>query len=191
MIEALLSLMIAAQQPRAVSAPVPIGGPVTLDGRIGADEWRDGIRLVAGGFELIAKASGTDLLLAVRFEEPQAAGVDIFVDTRSGGILNLHASAQLGERGVSGGGWIPWAWGNNSRWTSHTTSRDPATGRFPDQEGREFKIERALLPAERVRIRVVIHGRRQIAWPETALEFNSATWAPLRLPPVVHESGGV
>lgn len=191
MIEALFGFLIAMHPPGAVGAPVPVGGPVELDGRIGADEWRDGVRLVAGEFELFAKARASDLLLAVRFDAPQAAGVDLFVDTRSGGILNLHASARLGERGISGGGWVPWAWGNNRGWTSHTTSPDPATGRFPDQEGREFRIARALLPAGRVRIRIVVHGRRQIVWPQSALEFDPGTWAPLRLPPVVPAGGGV
>jgi hypothetical protein len=180
-----IGLIFLSLQPQPTGATIPTGGPVALDGQIAPGEWSDGIRLLPEGFELLIKASGSDLLLAVRFDEPQAAGVDLFVDTRSGGILNLHASAQVGERGISGGGWVPWAWGNNRRWASHATSRDPATGRFPEQEAREFRIERMLLPDAQVRLRVSVHGRREIVWPPASDEFDPGSWAPLNLPPVV------
>lgn len=146
----MLALLLAL-----VPIDVPVGAPVTLDGSFAPAEWDDAARVPLGdGFTLHLKRHGGDLLLAIRYPAPAAAGVDLFVDTAQGGLLNLHASARIGERLPQGGGWPPWAWGNNRLWDSHVT--------MTPQPGREFRIARARLAAERVRLRVAVHGARSI-----------------------------
>lgn len=164
--------LILALQPIAV----PAGTPVALDGTFAQAEWDDATSLPLGdGFTLHLKRSGSDLLLAVRYPAPMAAGVDLFVDTAEGGLLNLHASARLGERLAGGGGWPPWVWGNNRRWNSHVT--------MTPQPGREFRIARDRLAAGTIRLRIAIHGNNSLVWPAGTREFHqNEGWAAIRLP---------
>ncbi|HYD12087.1 MAG TPA: hypothetical protein VEC11_04510 [Allosphingosinicella sp.] len=104
----------------------------------------------------------------------RAAGVDLFLEGAQGSLLNLHASARLGERLPTGGGWSPWAWGNNRLWDSHVT--------MTPQPGREFRIARARLAAGTVRLRIAVHGERSFIWPAGTHEFRSPDWAAIRLP---------
>ncbi|HTU13187.1 MAG TPA: hypothetical protein VMG08_20025 [Allosphingosinicella sp.] len=155
---------------------VPAGTPVALDGVFAPAEWDDARTVpLSDGFVLHLKRHGGDLLLAVRYPAPAAAGVDLFVETAEGGLLNLHASARLGERLPRGGGWSPWAWGNNRLWDSHVT--------MTPQAGREFRIAGARLARGTFRLRVAIHGNISIVWPAGTSEFNSNEgWAAIRLP---------
>lgn len=166
----MLALLLALQP-----ILVPAGTAVTLDGRFAPAEWDDSAGAPLGdGFTLHVKRHGPDLLLAIRYPAPAAAGVDLFVETAEGGLLNLHASARLGERLAGGGGWPPWAWGNNRLWDSHVT--------MTPQPGREFRIARARLAAGTVRLRVAVHGERSIVWPAGTHEFRPQDWAAIRLP---------
>jgi len=154
---------------------VPGGAPVTLDGVFSPGEWEDAASVpLSEGFTLHFKRHGGDLLLAIRYPAPAAAGVDLFLGTPGGSLLNLHASARLGERLPQGSGWPPWVWGNNRLWDSHVT--------MTPQPGREFRIARARLPAGTVRLRIAVHGDRSIVWPAGTHEFRSHDWAAIRLP---------
>ena len=154
---------------------VPAGAPVTLDGVFAPAEWDDAATVPLGdGFTLQLKRHGTDLLVAIRYPAPAAAGVDLFFATGQGSLLNLHASARLGERLPQGSGWSPWAWGNNRLWDSHVT--------MTAQPGREFRIARARLGAGNVRLRVAVYGVRSFVWPAGSREFWSHDWAVIRLP---------
>jgi hypothetical protein len=166
----MLALLLAL-----VPIDVPAGAAVTLDGSFAPGEWDDAATVhLPDGFTLHLKRHGGDLLLAIRYPAPAAAGVDVFVDTAEGGLLNLHASARVGERLLQGGGWAPWAWGNNRLWDSHATMRP-----LP---GREFRIARARLAADRVRLRVAVHGARSIVWPAGTRDLWMENWAAIRLP---------
>jgi hypothetical protein len=159
-----------------VPLAVPRGAPVSIDGVFAPGEWGDALSVpMADGFTLRLKRHDADLLLAVSYPSPMAAGVDLFFGAADGGLLNLHASARLGERLPQGSGWSPWAWGNNRRWDSHVT--------MTPQSGREFRISRDRLATGTIRLRIAVHGNNSLVWPAGTQEFNqNEGWAAIRLP---------
>ncbi len=181
----LLSYLLAIS---IAGAPVPVlevrrGAPVTLDGRIDETEWRDAAMLpIAGGYRLYAKLAGDDLLLALRYPEPTFVGVDLYVDGPDGSLFNMHASAQLGQRVPEGEGWTAWNWGNNVGWHSHVTERTPDRTSFVAQQGREFRISRALLAWPQLRLRIALNDERSLVWPAGTGQRDASGWARLHLP---------
>jgi hypothetical protein len=179
----MISILLSAAVAAAPTLEAPRGAPVMLDGAIGEAEWHDAVSLpLTGGFVLFAKVAGDDVLLAVRFPEPRAAGVDLFADTPGGSLINLHASGQIGQRVPQGDGWTEWNWGNNIGWDSHITHRAADGRSFVPQQGREFRISRSTLNGPEFRLRVGVHAERQLAWPEGSTQRDPAGWARIRLP---------
>ncbi len=170
------------------AAPVPElqiarGAPVTLDGRIDDVEWRDAATLsIGGGYRLHAKLAGDNVLIALRYPEPTFVGVDLYVDTPNGSLLNMHASAQIGQRHPQGDQWTPWNWGNNAGWDSHVTERTPDRTSFVRQQGREFRISRALLAGPAFRLRIALNDERTLIWPAGTAQRGTSGWARLSLP---------
>lgn len=176
----LLALLTAAASGPEIQ--VPRGQPVALDGAIGDAEWGDAASLtLANGYVLFVKASGDDVLIAVRFPAPQATGVDLFADTAASSLINLHASAQIGQRVPQGDGWTDWSWGNNVGWDSHVTYRAADGRSWVPQQGREFRIDRSVLAGPEFRLRIGVHAERLLAWPADTAQRDTAGWARLRL----------
>jgi hypothetical protein len=150
---------------QSVSVPTSDGRPVMTDGILEAEEWEDAYELAMGG---------TALLMVKEHRGHVFVGVDcgslgkpfvvnLYLKAPGAEILQLHASAQLGERvlAVEGEEDPPWVWGNSSGWYANEVrwnqpmaeslvaegfSRDEAQRRalFP-YDGFEFQLKRSKL----------------------------------------------
>src|SRR5437868_15311213 len=94
---------------------VPRGTVVMVDGKISAKEWSDATSVDAGrGAKLIAKQSADYVYLAVELPQDKNTSIDLYIAGADGLITDLHSSAKLGERTLSGKTWPDgdWVWCN-------------------------------------------------------------------------------
>lgn len=119
---------------------------VMIDGRFGKGEWRGATRLpVNDSVSLLVKQDEENLYLCLRAATPQPAlvMVDLYL-AHSGGLLNLHASAKLGERSWNGTSYGDWVWWNNDGWQANVARIDKIEERkFLRDEAKEFQLRKA------------------------------------------------
>lgn len=137
-------LISSAELPRHVETvlSVPRGKHILVDGRLEAKEWSDARRVASPTATVHVKRDDKYLYVAVE----RAAGafsVDLYFDHGGGGeILNLHASAKLGERSGTMGAMPEWTWWNNRQWVANVVKIDTfAPVKFHDERVKEFQIE--------------------------------------------------
>ena len=91
--------------------------------------------------------------------------VDLYLENESIGIVNLHASMQLGERKLidSWNDTIPaWSWGNNNGWTANVVEplNKGGEGSFlasvKPYQGHEFQISKKKIKDKKLKIRLEI-----------------------------------
>jgi hypothetical protein len=87
------------------------------------------------GFLVVAPSSAMSAV-AVR-PKGGAFSVDLYFDRRdTRAILDLHASAKLGEREGTFGKWPEWLWWNNRGWAAkRCAGRDVRAARIPCRRG--------------------------------------------------------
>lgn len=166
------------------AAAIPQGRHVLVDGRLSAREWTDGLEVALGSsMRLAVKRDQTFLYLAVIPEDGSLFSVDLFFDEVGAGVLNLHASAKLGERTGRFGGWPEWDWWNNRGWAANVVrpeSFDPL--KFRPDEAKEFQVELARLPSTILRLSLDVQdGERVDSLPATGRTHHERRWLELRL----------
>lgn len=112
------------------SLPVPsTDAPVLLDGRCEGDEWRRASRApIRDGMELLLQQNASQLMLCVPLPPDSYGTMDLYVGSRTVPIpMNLHASAQVGERQRGVSGWPEWVFGNQRDWYSPPVALSRAT----------------------------------------------------------------
>lgn len=188
--EMVLLLLVAPALSHVVSAKaeesivIPKGSHVLVDGKLGPGEWADARRIAASdSVTLYLKRDASYLYIAVRPKDG-AFSVDLYFDRGDGArILDLHASAKLGEREGSFGQWPRWVWWNNRGWAANVVrvaSFEPRE--FLADEAKEYQIEIGRLGAQRVWLSVDAQaGDKTLSIPSEGPERYGRRWLELRL----------
>jgi hypothetical protein len=141
-----------APRPRlkAVGVPVVKAAGIVTDGVFSPGEWDGAFRQpLSQNIDMYVLADSENLYVGFRLMKDVEADLvsEVYLATSDKEFLNLHSSGALGE-GVNA--FSPdlrvasFSIGRNSGWESNVT------GKGVRCEGKEFKISRALLPADRV-----------------------------------------
>jgi hypothetical protein len=111
-----------AQERRAVRVPEGNGKPILVDGVFTPGEWDDALTIdVRPGLQLLVKRAAGFVFIGVRYTPYSLAVVDLFISPDGKAIRQLHASAQLGERLLTGSrpdaeDSAPFIWGETAGW---------------------------------------------------------------------------
>lgn len=165
-----------------IEIKLPKGTPVLVDGKVSAGEWDDATEIkISDQITLAAKVSGDFIFLAVKYPKPTYFGVDLSISSVMGRLVNLHASAKLGEREFTDGKWPDWTWWNNQGWVANTSRGVTFERReFLPDEIKEFQICRSRFPGKVWRVRLEVHSNSTVAFPETAESNNPDKWLKLK-----------
>lgn len=139
-ISLLVVSLSASGEPPALK--VPAGSAVLPDGRMEPTEWDDAALIPFGDHGLARIKRDEDYLyVGVQPTTTQMFGIDLYFDDGRPTILNLHASASLGEREGSGDKWPEWSWWNNHGWIANVTRVESWEPRkFLRDDAKEFQI---------------------------------------------------
>lgn len=188
----LLALVIAAAVQPPPSLPVPdTAAYVLLDGRCEGDEWRLASRTpLRDGMELLLQQNDTHVLLCATLPPDSYGTMDLFVGSRTSPLpINLHASAQVGERQRATTGWPEWVFGNQRGWYSPPVALSRATvvdGRaqlaFGAVPAREVAIEKTKFGSGPWRMMLQLRAlgpdkRGTLQFPAAASSDDPAGWA--------------
>jgi hypothetical protein len=171
---------------------LPRGTDVMIDGKIAAQEWSDAATVSVGrDAKLLVKQSKDNIYLAVELPKERNMSVDLFVADSDGVITNLHSSAKLGERTLSGKTWPEdWVWWNNVDWVSNVSRFDSFEPRnFLTANVREFQIHRSRFKGSSWRVMLEIRLLKPnmggiestIVFPEGASNTDASKWVELRM----------
>jgi hypothetical protein len=171
---------------------LPRGTDVMIDGKIAVREWSDAASINLGrDAKLLMKQSKDDIYLAVELPKERNMSVDVFIADSDGVITNLHSSAKLGERTLSGKTWPEeWVWWNNVDWVANVSRFDSFVPRnFLSQNVREFQIHRSRFKGDSWRVMLEIRLLKPqmagiestITFPEGATNTDASKWIELRL----------
>ena len=115
---------------------------VMIDGVFSEGEWQHAVSVdVPGTAKLYFQRSADFVYIAVQYTNSPSGIVDLYLSPREGEIFDLHASAKLAERQLSGNMFPDWRWWNNHDWTaniSHVDSFEERT--FLPAPIREYQI---------------------------------------------------
>lgn len=178
-------------------AASPASGPILLDGACTEPAWRSAaVTPIGGGLELKAMADANFLFLCIPLPPQSFGTLDLYLDDAAAAPVNLHVSAQTGERTRTDEGWPEWTGFNNyDRWYSPPVAFSgfqaapdgtSAVG-FADSAARELQLDRARFSAERWRIAIqvrALHADRSgaVDFPASVDINDPASWAELALP---------
>ena len=163
---------------------VPRGTHVLIDGRLGPGEWIDAYHVTTSDSTAIyLKRDAKYLYIAVR---PPAGvfSVDLYLDRGDpGAILDLHASAKLGEREGTFGEWQEWSWWNNRDWAANVLRVATFEPReFLTDAVKEYQIGVGRLRARHVWLSADLQKAEVIkAIPSQGAERYGRYWLELRL----------
>jgi hypothetical protein len=168
LIAALASFVLAAH---ASTTPL-------VDGRIDADEWTGAtVRGFDDGTRLMIRRVGKYVYIGVHVAKPDQFGLDLYLK-QGPDVVNLHASAKLGERKQVGGKFPEWQWWNNRDWVANVGrigEFQPRVTFLPD-EAKEFQIASQRFSGKEITLRFEKHGASGTAaypregWLTLALE---------------------
>lgn len=179
----LLIVSFAAAQETEVLA-VPAGSPVLPDGRMEPHEWDDALALPLGdGAVARIKRDATFLYVGVQPATAEQYGIDLYFDDGRPTILNLHASASLGERQGSGETWPEWTWWNNRGWIANVARVETwEPRRFLRDDAKEFQIRLSRFQNGTVGFGFDVASRAgALMLPEGKPGRHGRTWIPLDL----------
>lgn len=166
---------------------VPHGPAPMIDHRLDDDAWKNAARrTLPDGTEIWAQQDDAYVYVAIKAPTPRVFGMELYVAERPDKIVNLHASAYLGERTAVDGQWPDWTWWNADGWTATIVPYliEGSNRTFTALAGKEFQLSKARFSAARHAIRLECHyGRNGTAmiFPESTGEFDPAGWLELAL----------
>lgn len=163
---------------------VPRGTHVLLDGKLGPSEWADARRVGSlDSTTIYVKRDVKYLYVAVR-PKAGAFSVDLYFDGRDAlAILDLHASAKLGEREGTFGQWPEWSWWNNRGWAANVVRLATFEPReFLTDEVKEYQIDVRRLRARHVWLSADVQkGEETLSVPSQGTKRYGRHWLGLRL----------
>jgi len=182
----MIALLLAATLPLA-AAPKALESQATtvavlLDGLCPDAEWHDAKRVALDlSHELLLMHDATYAYACIRGPADEHLTLDLYLrGTREGPAVNLHASAQVGERLRGAHGWPPYEWWNHRDWYSPAM---PFTGmagegaersaQFATGRAREIQVGRERFGDGPWHAMFAIGGKRGA----------DGTWQPLLFPP--------
>jgi len=190
---------------RTVAVPIGDGQSVVIDGTFSKGEWDDAIcNPIAPDRTLCLKADSKSLYVGVRAPEPVVIGVCEIRHTENGKDFHLmHVSARLGIGVSPDPGSGKFDMGDVGPWDANLSVENEskvdawiAAGRPFDMyaeevgekvEGKEFRIDRAMIAGERTRftigwIEIATDGKKSYNYPEDVSYENADNWVELILP---------
>ncbi len=164
---------------------VPRGRYVLVDGKLGPGEWSDATRVVASdSVTLFLKRDDRYLFVALQPSVRAFFSVDLYFDRgRDAPILDLHASAKLGEREGTFGQWPEWVWWNNRAWAANVARVATFEPReFLADEAKEYQIEIGQFGARRVWLSADVQaGDKTQSIPSNGTARYGRYWLELRM----------
>nr|WP_294946128.1 hypothetical protein [uncultured Mucilaginibacter sp.] len=149
----LLLLFFSAFPGDLVAQNIPKGKAILMDGKITDKEWSDARRVdAADSVKIYFKQHAEYVLIAVKVPDGKNMMVDMYCSTASG-LVNLHASAKLGQRQYSNNNWGDWIWWNNEFWAANVgrvASFEERT--FLKEHVREFQIRKSFFASAGTKI---------------------------------------
>lgn len=154
---------------------------VMIDGKFSVEEWADAVELPAGDSLLLyVKHDKENIYLCLRgvFSKPALGGMDFYL-TSGDKTLNLHASAQLGERPLVNGDYGVYTWWNNNQWVANIARIDKiAERKFHMDECKEFQLSRKRFKDKSFRLSYAISSPKGHAepFPTGSSTTDSSMW---------------
>lgn len=163
-------------------------GPPLLDGRFTEREWA-GARIfrVNDSLELYVKQDREYFYWCLRDRRANLMGVDFYIAFRDS-MVNLHASAKLGERVYrKDAGYGKWDWWNHRDWAANVNPFNSFEGqRFLKDEAKEYQVDKRRIGGGTVLLMFGLDppGVVPSTYPQGADPENPEKWMKLRLEPV-------
>lgn len=187
---AMLLSVSAIQAPPSLAVP-DTTTPLLLDGRCDGDEWRNASRTpLRDGMELLLQQNSSQVALCVTLPPDSYGTMDLYVGSQTVPIpINLHASAQVGERQRTTTGWPEWIFGNQRDWYSPPVALSRATvtdGKvqltFGAVAAREVVVAKEKFGRGPWRVMLEVRAlgadkRGSLQFPAAASADDPATWA--------------
>lgn len=165
---------------------VPTGSPPVLDGRCEEAAWERAATLDLGqGAILMALHDAERVYVCVRPTSQGLGTLDLNLATANGEVINLHVSAQVGERVLGADGhWPEFEWRNNDGWYGVPVPLSGfANGRpeFARGTAREMALDKARFGPLPWRIRIDMRevGAERasgVVFPAGAAEMEPEGW---------------
>lgn len=180
---ALATLLLQAQN----RIKVPYGSAsVMIDGKFEAAEWKDARLLkITDSLELYLKQDSQNIYWCLRglYQPPVMGGVNFYL-LHGDSLLNLHASAKLGERTLRDGSYGDWRWWNNESWTATVARPNKIEDRkFLRDEAKEFQLRKSRFTEKTLRLMLDVEFPKDLlsAYPEQAVTTSPDRWLWLEL----------
>jgi hypothetical protein len=178
-----LSAALSSPSTTAAAEPtkVPSGKHVLLDGKCEEREWEEAKEVDLGqGARLLLRQSGEYAYFCVKLAKEARFGVDLFFAIEGKPVLNLHASAKLGERSLGESGWPAWLWWNNSKWSANVgRGVDFEKRDFLPDSAKEFQVHLTRMSRKPVQMMLQIHSDQTIKFPADAKPEKPGNWLVL------------
>lgn len=175
---------IAQSSPQKV--PTIKASSVMIDGRFEDAEWFKAQRVVMSdsvNFYIMQDKENIYWCLRGLFKKPTLGGVDFYMLVDNN-LINFHASAQLGERKLSGNDYGEWTWWNNERWVANVVRIDKlAERKFHMDEAKEFQLRKSRFDTTTIKIMVEVSHPKQLGFkfPAAATPTATTNWLELKL----------
>lgn len=195
-----LALLPLAGLSAAETPPkVPAAGDrmILLDGACGESEYAGALVVELGsGQRLQVLRRGEELWLCIPVRSGGLATLDFFlVSPGEKSPLNLHVSAQIGERRLAAGQWPEYSWWNHQRWSAFWVPFNGFEGegaarrpKFNSTSGRELVLDLGRfghgLWSWRLELRRVVdlEGQtRDLDFPAGSQRLDPSTWVRLEI----------
>ncbi|MDB5367540.1 MAG: hypothetical protein JWM77_3467 [Rhodospirillales bacterium] len=175
---------------RATELTAGVAQTVLLDGRCEAAEWARAARLDLGsGASLLVQEDADHVFVCVRGPAGGLNTLDLYLVTDRAPVpVDLHVSAQVGERTLTQSGWPDWQWRNQTGWygtpvpfagmTDLEGAPRPAFARDTDRELQLSKARFGPLPW-RIRVDVQVMGPERKAsalYPPESTAETPVNW---------------
>jgi len=160
---------------------------VMLDGQIEPGEWDKALKVkVSDSLSLYFQQDASNLYLALAnpFGQQTLMAVDFYVEPEEHVLLNLHASAKLGERTLQGQDYGEWNWWNNRQWYANVVrTGNNASQRFIFDEAKEFQIRKSRLKNRNLKLmfEITYPESMMTTFPANAASTSTENWLMLVL----------
>jgi predicted alpha/beta superfamily hydrolase len=186
---------VAAAAQEVVPGQLEPNQRILVDTICDASEWANASRTrVTETTELLAAQDAAALYLCLTLPAESYGTMDLYVlAAGSEAPVNLHASAQVGERTRGASGWPEWTFGNHRQWYSPPVAvvgADVVDGRarmrFTNTAGREIAIEKAKFGKGPWRFMIEIRAlgadkRGSLRFPANGNPDDASSWASFRI----------
>ncbi|MEQ9427044.1 MAG: hypothetical protein RJQ09_21660 [Cyclobacteriaceae bacterium] len=191
----LASLLVSCTRSSQEQIPFNSDLNIQIDGQFGSSEWSQPQILELTPHNFLYLIHDEDYLyIGINNQEQVGRYVDLYLFNESMGIINLHASMQLGERELVGN-WndtIPkWNWGNQKNWMANTVEvvNEDEDLTFLESvrpyEGHEFRISKEKIQRSDLKMWIEVKDfmgqANDIIFPANSDPVKTETWFPVEM----------